>query len=228
MKQKVISYKKDGNSIKQGYMELEQKSAHVYTSNRKDSVFGVDLNLVFEVNGVYFMNGHCTKETLLKEGNLDKAEQFAVNYMQGVMDDQAAYPNLLMLEVFRQAGTKEQVELLINRRKEILQRREEKERQYFEKRKREKEEASRLHEEEYQDAVRKFLNGEYVQPGYVVEMLRRSAIKVHPRTLCNLQNHCSEVSTGSIRIRNKKRSYNGVFTAVKELRQKLTLQPNKS
>lgn len=223
MKQKVISYKKDGNSIKQGYMELEQKSAHVYTSNRKDSEFGADLNLVFEVNGVYFMNGHCTKETLLKEGNLDKAEQFAENYMQGVMDDQAAYPNLLMLEVFRQAGTKEQAELLIIRRKEILQRREEKERQYFEKRKREKEEEARANEQAYQNAVQKFQAGEYVSSSYIIEMLRRNGIKVHPRTLCNLQNYCNEISSGPIRIKNKKRSYDGVFAVVKELKKKLII-----
>lgn len=228
MKQKVISYKKDGNSIKQSYMELEQMATHVYVANRKDTHSGVDLDLVFEVNGVYFMNSHCTEDTLLKEGNLDKAERFAQTCMQTIIADTEAYPNLLMLEVFRQAGTAEQVELLMKRRKDILERREEKERQYLEKKKQEKEEKARAYEEEYQDAVRKLLNGEYVQPGYVVEMLRRSAIKVHPRTLCNLQNHCSEVSTGSIRIRNKKRSYDGVFAAVKEFRQKLTLQPNKS
>lgn len=228
MKQKVISYKKEGNSLKQSYMELEQMSAHVYVANRASTRFGVELDLVFEVNGIYFVNCHCGEETFQKEGNPEKAEQSALTFLQTFTADETAFPNLLMLEVFKLAGTEEQVEVLLKRRENILKQRRVREQQYLEKKQREKEEASRAYEEEYQNAVRKFLNGEYVKSGYAAEMLRRSAIKVHPRTLCNLQNHCSEVSTSSIRINNKKRSYDGVFMAVKELRQKLSLQPNKS
>lgn len=222
MRQKVISYKKDGNSIKQTYMELEQKTPHVYAANREVTGMGTEIDLVMEINGIYFVNCHCTEERLLKEGNLDKAEQLAQVYMQITIDDEETYPSLLILELFRQAGTKEQVELLVKRREQVLNRRKEKEQQYLEKKKREKEEQERIYEEKYKDAVRKFLSGEYVNPCYAVEMFRRNNMNVHPRTLCNLQNYCSQVSTGSIRIMNKKRSYDGVFAAIKELHLKLT------
>lgn len=222
MKQKVISYKKDGNSIKQTYMELEQKAPHVYTANREITGMGTEIDLIYEINGIYFVNCHCTEERLLKEGNLDQAEQYALTFLQNTLNDESVYPSLLILELFRQAGTKEQVEFLEKRREQVLERRKEKEQQYLEKKKREKEEQERIYEEKYRDAVRKFLNGEYVNPCYAVEMFRRNNMNVHPRTLCNLQNYCSQVSTGSIRITNKKRSYDGVFAAIKELHLKLT------
>lgn len=222
MKQKVISYKKDGNSIKQTYMELEQKTPHVYAANREVTGMGTEIDLIMEINGIYFVNCHCTEERLLKEDNLNKAEQYALTFLQSTLNDESVYPSLLILELFRQAGTEEQVELLMKRREQVLKRRKEKELQYLEKKKREKEEQERVYEEKYQDAVRKFLSGEYVNSGYAVEMLRRNKINAHPRTLCNLQNYCSQISTGSIRITNKKRSFDGVFAVVKELHQKLT------
>ena len=222
MKQKVISYKKDGNSLKQSYMELEQMSSHVYVANRETTHYEVDLSLVFEINGIYFVNCRCRESILQKEGNLEKAEWLALNYMQDVMTDERVYPTLLILELFRQAGTEEQVNKLITRRENILKAREDRKRKEMEKRKQEKEQQALAHEKEYQDAVSQFLHGEFIDTGFVTEMLRRNTIKIHPRTLCNLQNYCSKISTGSIRIRDKKRSYDGVFSAIKELHQKLT------
>lgn len=221
MKQKVISYKKDGNSLKQTYMELEQKTPHVYAANHEVTDMRTEIDLVMEINGIYLVNCDCTEERLLKEGNLDRAEQFALTFLQSTLNDESVYPSLLILELFRQTGTKEQVELLVKRREQVLKWRKEKEQQYLEKKKREKEEQERIYEEKYKDAVRKFLSGEYINPCYAVEMFRRNNMNVHPRTLCNLQNYCSQVSTRSIRIMNKKRFYDGVFAAIKELHQKL-------
>lgn len=224
MKQKVISYKKDGNSLKQSYMELEQMSAHVYVANRKTSNFGVDLNLIFEINGIYFVNCRCPESVLQKEGNLDKAEQLSLSYMQNVMTDEQMYPTLLILELFRQAGTEEQVNKLIARRENILKDREDRKRKEIEKRRLEKEQQALTYEKKYQDAVSQFLNGQLISPEFAVEMLRRTQIKVHPRTLCNLQSYCSLVGINSIRVRNKNRSYDGVFVIIRELSQKLIIQ----
>lgn len=167
MKQKVISYKKDGNSLKQSYMELEQMSAHVYVANRETTHFGVDLNLMFEINGIYFVNCRCRESVLQKEGNLDKAEQLALTYMQDVMTNEQVYPTLLILELFRQAGTEEQVNKLIARRENILKGRENRKHKEMEKRKQEKAQQALAYEKKYQDAVNQFLNGQLVSPEFV-------------------------------------------------------------
>ena len=67
------------------------------------------------------------------------------------------------------------------------ERRKEKEQQYLEKKKREKEEQERCPE---------IPERWYVNPCYAVEMFRRNNMNVHPRTLWNLQNYCSQVSRG--------------------------------
>lgn len=221
IRRKVIAFKQDGNNIKQCYMDLLPQMPHVYIANRTVNGSFIDVDIVLEVKGVLFKLCCIDEARTQKESILMQMEQYALSYLDMVMANEAMYHNRVILELFRQVGTKEQLQVLQKRREKILEDRQAEEDLRIQKEQQKEEENKRLHEQDYQKAVQNFIEGKFISPMFAAEMLHRNKIKIHPKTIHNLQTHCTEVKSDRLKVSDKKRSYDGVFLALKQLDQKL-------
>lgn len=221
MRQKVIVYKSDGNAIRERVTELEPKREHVFFGKRHEAGCGQDdVEIVLCVEGTYFVEAY-RLESSLQDSLLDALEEYAVHFKSRILSDERIYPSLVMLEVFRRHGTEEETSILLRRKERILREREEEEEKRRQERKRKKEEAERQHETDYARSVETFRSGKSIAPEWLVEMAGRNGVKLHPKTVHNLYSHCKAVSICGISVTDRKRSYQGVFNAIRSLQEKL-------
>lgn len=220
MKHKVLAWKSNGKELKDINLDLEQKAPHVYFANRTIEYGESYIDLVIEIDGVYFLEGHYQEGRVLDKG-IDFVERFATGYLQKILTDEKLYPCLMKIEIVRRLGMTDSVEMLFTRRDQILAERKSKE----EKARLAREEAARIQaasdEERYQSDIQTFLKGETVSNESFARMLRRNDIPVHPRTMCNILNHCSEVGIGILCGVSRRRNYHGVSQAAKILMERL-------
>lgn len=220
MKHKVLTYKSNGNDLKDINLDLEQKAPHVYFGNRTIECGEPYIDLVIDIEGVYFLEGHYREGRVLDKG-IDLVERFATGYLQKILTDEKLFPRLMEIEIVRRLGMTDSVEMLFTRRKQILAERKSKE----EKARIAREEAARIQadreEERYQSDVQTFLKGGTVSNESFARMLRRNDIAVHPRTMCNILNHCSEVGHGILYGVSRRRNYHGVSQAAETLMERL-------
>lgn len=220
MKQKVLAWKNNGNELKDIQLELEQKAPHVYFANRTIEHGVTYIDLVIDIGGVFFLEGNYAEYKFANNGT-DYAETYATDYLQKILTDEKLYPRLMEIEIVRRLGMADHIEALQARRNRILAERKRKE----EMDRQAREEAARIHaareEERYLSDVQLFLKGESVTNERFAQMLRRNDIPVHPRTMCNILDHCTHVSVGQISGASKRRSYDGVFQVAKALMEKL-------
>lgn len=229
MKQKVIVYNADGNSIRYRMTELEQVREHVFLGKRRSDTCGnLDVELVLCIKGVYFLEAVRAESSVRNESLLDNLEELSHNFMETVLEDEKFYPGYIILELFKHTGTREQLEILLERREKIIRLRKEEEeirrRNYEQKRRQEKERLEQKHEEDYRKAVETFKAGGHIRPEWIMEMAARCGIRLHPKTIHNIHRHCTLASVKSLSVNDKKRDYSGVFTAIRKIAEKLNVQ----
>lgn len=215
----MIVYKPDGNSIRELMMELEPKREHVFFGKRHAGTCNQsDVEIVLRVEGSYFVETRCPEQSVPDE-LLDRMEDYARHFKERVLSNERLYPNLIILEIFKRYGTGEELECLLRRKVVILKEREETEKKKRLILQRREEEQKQRFEIDYAEAVNTFMAGGHIKPEWLLEMARRTGVRLHPRTLHNLCHYCWTVSTGSINIKDRKHSYKGVFNAIRKVRE---------
>lgn len=222
MKQKVIVYNADGNSIRYRTTGLEQAREHVFLGKHRSDEYGNhEVEFVLCISGVYLAEKWRRADYAQNESFLNDLENHAVHFKENVLENDNLYPNLMVLEIFRRTGTEQQQKMLHGRRERIIRHREQERERAKEESLRKEEMQKQKHEEEYLKAVDDFKAGNAIPTEWVVEMARRNGIRLHPKTIHDICHHCGRISKGFLHVKDRKRNFEGVFKVVNALSDKL-------
>lgn len=237
LKAKVLTYKQDHNTLTEKNMNLEQITEHFFIANRKNESYGVEMEFILNVNGVFMREGMHNEQAFLQEETATRYEEYATSYFKWFLENDNFFPRYMELEIVRQIGTPEDLKKLQTRREHIEKQREAKEaerkqkeeaerQQKEEQLRKEKEEKDRIRREGYGKDVKRFLDGLTISNTRFLEMLKRNHIKISSHAQNNIQNHLSEVCLDRVIGTTKGHNYSSVFKAIDLLKDKLQSHKN--
>lgn len=237
LKAKVLTYKQDHNTLTEKSMNLEQITEHFFIANRKNESYGVAMEFILNVNGLFMREGMHNEQAFLQEETATRYEEYATSYFKWLLENDNFFPRYMELEIVRQTGTPEELKKLQARREHIEKQREaeeaeQKQKEYSERqqeeeqRRKEKEKEDRIRREDYGKDVKRFLEGLTISNTRFLEMLKRNHIKVSSHAQNNIKNHLSGICLDRIIGITKGHSYTSVFKAIDLLKDKLQSHKN--
>lgn len=209
MKEKVLKYKSDGNTVVAPYMELETYAENVYLSlSHKDEYGNANydhFHVVCKIDNVYFSCGRYSREMLGKEEYREKIIGYCKNWIANTLLDaeNGKHVSLLSIRVFEELGL--DTDPLLQAREAYLKKQEQRRQEQ-----REKEEEKRKLEEikwqrELDNEKQKFLNGNEITAQIFLAIAKRDGFEVHIRTKGTFNRHVKGLDkSGCIHYRKQR------------------------
>ncbi len=192
MKEKVLRYGTDGNSVVERNMELQPLTENVYVTLLQKSDWSSardNFGVVFKLKDLCFISTYLDRCDIEKEGVKQRLQEYCDNWVDNVVSAANAerFIDKLTIAVFERMGF--DTSLLYASREKALQRQREEEeaeikkQQEEEERRKEEERVETLRRtEELKQIKQQFLSGSPIDGTSFLEITKRDGFEIHLRT----------------------------------------------
>lgn len=215
-KVKAITFKQNGNDLKESYFNVTQYTENVFLSPDLDNTYSESSFVIIHQNGIYANLGSHSNQHLTDE-NKEYLENVPLNFVSVTLQNK--WINKLEIEFAKQAGLDYQS--LINRRLEIEKEREQRKIRRLEAEKLEQQEQQQAEKEKAESILTLIKQGDKVTFNQLIFVVDYFKVSVHPRTkgAINNQNSGSEISLTTGRFTNKtsSKTAQSIFDLIKKV-----------
>lgn len=212
MRTKVLTYKQDGNTLTDKFMDLSEIAKGIYISEKDEYE---TMQVVFEIQGLFFRVDQ-SKEKLIRE-NIDYVIKYRENYFDEVL--KLNWIQVLHVEIFSRLG--KDTEPLLKRRQDVKEKRGQERKEVEQAKIKQRAEAEAQRSVELTNALKELKEGNKINCTDFLELIKLHKIPLHIRTI-GMLNDLREVKIGLNQAyvsgsRAKKVNLQKVFEAAKEL-----------
>ncbi len=239
MRARVLTYKSDGNTVVERYMELQPLNENIFYSLASENEINElwdEFYFIFKIQGVYFVFERKCRRHIKDASYLSYLQEECYKYwMQNVLQsaENEKYINLLTIAVFERLGL-DAAPLYQSRAKamqRIKEEEEEERRQILAEELRIKKEEEEQHKQKLQVAKQLFLNGQGIDGATFVEIAKSDGFEIHLRTQGTMRKSVSQLDKTGVRRYYKEKgkrmpSFDGCNKVIKEYYELICKQEN--